>query len=375
MRIEPPLWDTDPYMPATWRVLAVLLHDMPLSQADLRERTGLSHPVVVQQVAQLRRVGLIRLGRPVSGKPGRPRIPITFNWDFCRLLAVEVHRSGITLQATNLSGNPIAEPRTIELPSWTQESIRQSLLEHIRQAMSTPGPRWAGVGIVLPGSVSRDGQTVTSCLDIPDWCEQALGEELSAELGLPVMLENEVDALARAIWSERPENVHTLVALSMRHDHRVVMGLLDEGHLLRSSASNPGYAGGIGHIPVAGNQRRCACGHQGCLETLLRESQHNPEIRRQTLDALATQISNTITAIRPELLVIQGDEQWSESDMEIIRQNVHDCCPPSALHGLRLIDRPYRATESLLGAVNVLASRILSMRNGELLDWVSSALA
>src|SRR3974377_1416352 len=117
MRIEPPMWDTDPYMPATWRVLAVLLHDMPLSQADLRERTGLSHPVVVQQVAQLSRVGLIRLGRPVSGKPGRPRIPITFNWDFCRLLAVEVHRTGITLQATNLSGNPIAQPPAVAPPA------------------------------------------------------------------------------------------------------------------------------------------------------------------------------------------------------------------------------------------------------------------
>lgn len=375
MHIEPPLWDTDPYMPATWRMLAVLLHDMPLSQADLRERTGLSHPVVVQQVAQLRRIGLIRLGRPVSGKPGRPRIPITFNWDFCRLLAVEVHRSGITLQATNLSGNPMAEPRTVALPVWTQESIYRALVEQIRQAMSTPGPRWAGVGIVLPGAISRDGQTVTSCLDIPEWHEQALGEELTADLGFPVMLENEVDALARAIWSERPENVHTLIAVSLRHDHRVVMGLMDEGHLLRSTTANPGYAGGIGHIPVYGNTRRCACGHLGCLETLLREAQQDPEIRRQTLDALSTVISNTITAIRPELLVIQGDEAWSEHDMDTVRQQVQMSCPPAALLGLRLIDRPYRATESLLGAVNVLASRIFSLRNGELLDWVSAALA
>lgn len=375
MRIEPPLWDTDPYMPATWRVLAVLLHDMPLSQADLRERTGLSHPVVVQQVAQLRRVGLIRLGRPVSGKPGRPRIPITFNWDFCRLLAVEVHRSGITLQPTNLSGNPIAEPRTVELTVWSQEGIRQSLLENIRQSMSTPGPRWAGVGIVLPGSISRDGQMVTSFLDIPNWQEQALGEELSAELGLPVVLENEVDALARAVWSERPENIHTLIAISMRHNNRVVMGLMDEGHLLRGTNASSGYAGGIGHIPVTGNNRRCPCGHIGCLETLLRESRTNPELRTQAISALANIISGTVTAIRPELMVIQGDEVWSDKDMEIVRQVVHDFCPPSALQGLRLIDRPYRANDSLLGAVNVLASRILSMRNGELLEWVSSALS
>ena len=130
------------------------------------------------------------------------------------------------------------------------------------------------------------------------------------------MLENEVDALARAIWSERPENVHTLVALSLRHDNRVVMGLMDDGHLLRSATPNPGYAGGIGHIPVAGNERRCGCGHIGCLETLLRESRTNPECRRQAIDALATIISSTVTAIRPELLVIQGDEQWSEKDME-----------------------------------------------------------
>ena len=311
----------------------------------------------------------------MSGKPGRPRIPITFNWDFCRLLAVEVHQTGITLQATNLSGNPIAEPRTVELTSWTQDGIQQALLENIRLAMSTPGPRWAGVGIVLPGSVSRDGQTVTNFLDIPDWKEQKLGEELSAELGLPVVLENEVDALARAIWSERPENVHTLVAVSMRHNNRVVMGLMDDGHLLRGSSSNPGYAGGIGHIPVDSNNNRCACGHIGCLETVLRESHTNPAVRETMINALANTVSGTVTAIRPELLVIQGDEQWSESDMEIIRQVVHDNCPPSALQELRLMDRPYRANESLLGAVNVLAARILSMRDGALLEWVNSALS
>ena len=124
-------------------------------------------------------------------------------------------------------------------------------------------------------------------LDIPDWQPQALGEELTAELGLPVMLENEVDALARAIWSEHLENVHTLVTVSLRHNSRVVMGVMEDGHLLRSVTAKPGYAGGIGHIPVPGNERRCACGHVGCLETLLRESGNNAEVRRQALTNLA----------------------------------------------------------------------------------------
>jgi len=352
MRIEPPLWDIDPYMPATWRVLAVLLHDMPLCQADIREQTGLSHPVVVQQIAQLRRVGLVNVGQSASGKPGRPRIPVSFNWNFARLLAVEVHRSGLTLQATNLSGDPITEPRTVKLSDWSQEGIRHSLLKHIRQSMSTPGPRWAGVGIVLPGTVSNDGQTVSSCLDIPDWVEQALGEDLSIELGLPVMLENEVDALARATWLDRPENTQTLIAISLRHNHRVAMGLMAEG-----------------------NQRACACGNLGSLETLLCESQKDPAIRQQTLEALAATINNVVMAIRPELLVIQGDAQWSQADMAIIQQSVNENCPPDVLQGLQLMDRPYGASESLLGAVHILVSRIMSRRDGVLLDWVKSVQA
>ena len=74
-------------------------------------------------------------------------------------------------------------------------------------------------------------------------------------------------------------------------------------------------------------------------------------------------------------MVIQGDEHWSEDDMEIIRQTIHDTCPPVVLQELQLMDRPYRVTESLLGAVNVLASRILSMRNGELLEWVNATVS
>jgi len=112
MRIETSICENDAHMPAIWRILATLICDSTVCQADLRARTGLSHPVVVQQVAQLRRSGLILFGHPQGGATGRPRIPISFNWEFRRLLAVELHPDGITFQATNLSGQLMGEPIT-----------------------------------------------------------------------------------------------------------------------------------------------------------------------------------------------------------------------------------------------------------------------
>lgn len=370
MRIEPSIRENDAHMPAIWRILATLLCDSTVCQADLRARTGLSHPVVVQQVAQLRRSGLILFGSPQGGVTGRPRIPITFNWEFRRLLSIEIHTHGITFQATNLSGQPIGEPETRPLPAWTQDSIYTALFSAIREALQLSGPPWAGIGVVLPAAIAADRRTLVSWLDIPTWHDDPLGDRLSDEFNLPIFLYNEAEALARSAWAEEEEEKasRSIMAISMRQDLRAMMAVM--------SSSCTGYVtdgpfGAIGHLPVSEVGPKCAHCGTSCLDATFNAARNDPSLRPKAVQALADAAADMVTIFNPGRLVLQGDDAWTPQDTATVRSVLQTRAFPGAGQGLMIEDRPYRATESLVGVASALAGQLLNLSSGRLSEWAT----
>ncbi|HOF88344.1 MAG TPA: helix-turn-helix domain-containing protein, partial [Armatimonadota bacterium] len=96
MKIAPTITEDDAFLPASWRVVTALLTRPALTQAELRAATGLSHPVIVQQVNALRAQALVIAGPLRYGRPGRPGTPLTFNWHCRRVLVLDVHPLGCT---------------------------------------------------------------------------------------------------------------------------------------------------------------------------------------------------------------------------------------------------------------------------------------
>src|SRR5690606_7844230 len=86
-------------------------------------------------------------------------------------------------------------------------------------------------------------------------------------LGLPVLVENNVNALAMA---ER------LYGIGNAHDSFLVVtigtgvgaAIVVDGVVLRGTT---GAAGEIGHTPIAQTGPVCSCGNTGCLEAFLAE--------------------------------------------------------------------------------------------------------
>jgi predicted NBD/HSP70 family sugar kinase len=349
MRIESTIVETDPRVPATWRVLSVLLKDEPLSQADLRERTGLSHPVIVQRVAQLRRAGLIAMGQPTSGKPGRPRTPMTFNWNFRRLLAVEVHRAGITVQASNLRGDTLGDARVTPLSSWTLPAVRAALENAIRAALAESGAPWAGIAVLVPGTVAADSRTLVDCAGL-DAANVPLGSELTAAFGLPVVLFSDAATLACAAWNTRAAETNTVLAISLRHPERIGLGLIIDGQLIRSAGSAPG---GIAQLTVG---------------TLIAD----PAQRATAMRALAETLAPITVALQPDELILQGDGTWSDSDGDTLHTALQATC--GAACGVRVEMRSSRAEEGLDGGLTLLSRHLLDLRQGQLADWARAAV-
>ncbi len=93
-----------------------------------------------------------------------------------------------------------------------------------------------------------------------------IAAELERRLGpgLPVTVENEANLAALAErWDGAAHDLASFVHVT--GEVGVGAGIVIDGELYRGSR---GFAGEIGHITVAPGGARCACGAQGCLETL-----------------------------------------------------------------------------------------------------------
>jgi predicted NBD/HSP70 family sugar kinase len=124
-----------------------------------------------------------------------------------------------------------------------------------------------GVGVGVPGTVDRQGNGVVDSTQL-GWTQMPIGPALRRKLNLPVLVENNVNALAVA---ER------LYGTGRQHENFLVVtigtgvgaGVVVDGAMLRGAS---GGAGEIGHIPVVENGPLCQCGNHGCLEALVGES-------------------------------------------------------------------------------------------------------
>lgn len=122
----------------------------------------------------------------------------------------------------------------------------------------------AGVGVGVPGFVDREQGIVRDAVNL-GWSEMPLGPRLEAATGLPVRVQNDVNALlegelrfgaARGCQTAALAAIGTGVGGALAVEGRVVNGAF-------------GSAGEIGHTAIMPSRRLCRCGLRGCIEAYL----------------------------------------------------------------------------------------------------------
>jgi predicted NBD/HSP70 family sugar kinase len=246
-------------------VLGLLGARGPISRADIARILDLSPATVTQVTKGLLARGLVVELEHAPSQGGRPG----------RLLGLDSRSKGAF--GAKVTDDYVAVVRmgldgTVER-SWTEafEARRADAVDalaiYLARVLKDYDPTdTLGVGVAVPGSVDHQANGV---VDAPTlgWRSLQVGQILRDRLQLPVLVENDVNAvtIAERLYGRGRQHDCFLTATIGRG---VGAGLISDGALYRGAF---GGAGEIGHFPVVSDGHPCSCGNQGCLEAIVGE--------------------------------------------------------------------------------------------------------
>jgi glucokinase len=137
-----------------------------------------------------------------------------------------------------------------------------TLAQHVRQRLAADGTRLAAVGVGVPALVDPATGTIGDEVPhVPELGSRPLGAVLAARFGVPVFVDNDVNALA--LGEARfgaGRGMSSLVVLAPGTGFG--SGIVLDGRLVRGARS---LGAEFGHVPVKFDGRPCWCGGRGCL--------------------------------------------------------------------------------------------------------------
>lgn len=274
-------------------VLLTLLYDGEISRVQLARRTSLSSTTITKLIAELLEQGIVveettaEQEERLSGEPravGRPRTALRLLPDARFTLGIHIGIGVVRVALANLHAGLVHNQLMefdISQPAWQTMEAIAGLAEQVIAASQVDPQRILGVGIGSSGLTDhRRGVAVLA----PNlgWKQVPLRQFFETRLGLPVIVDNNVRAMAlgEAMYGA---GKGTEVLAFVYGRVGVGAGFVVNGQIYHGSAAGAGEIGHITILPQGGE--RCSCGNSGCLETLVSE----PALLRQARQLVETQ--------------------------------------------------------------------------------------
>lgn len=254
-------------------VLAALGASGPLSRTELAQALDLSPATLTQVTKDLIARGLVAEVEQRPSRGGRPAVLLGLVGAGGRAIGAKVAADHVAVVDVRVDGQ-VEQSWEFEFDAVAPDAPDR-LADLLHPVVTTgaggtgrPGRAGAepvlGVGVGVPGAVDDQG---VGSVDAPTlgWQNLALGTRLRAALPVPVLVENDVNALAVAerLYGSGREHRDFLVVTIGRG---VGAGLVVDGSVYRGAH---GGGGEFGHFPVAADGPLCSCGNHGCLEAVV----------------------------------------------------------------------------------------------------------
>ena len=246
-------------------VFALIHGDQVRTRAEIGRRTELSRTAVAARVRQLVELGLVVEEIAGATTGGRPAGLLRVNPAGGVVLAASIGASKTKLGVCDLAGGVLAEAGLDLDTAAGPDAVLTTVADHLRRLAGEGGRApmaVRGIGVCIPGPVDvGTGVGVESPL-MPGWGGVPIARYLAAP-GIPVLVDNDVNALTLAEQNARPgvtELLHVKVSTG------IGAGIIAGGELQRGAV---GAAGELGHNPVGdGGGVVCRCGNLDCLEAV-----------------------------------------------------------------------------------------------------------
>jgi len=159
-----------------------------------------------------------------------------------------------------------------------------------------------GLGIGVPGLVDFKRGLVFYFVNIPDWKNVPLKKEMRGITGLPVFVDNDVNAMALGELRFGAGKGHKEV-ICLTLGTGAGGAVVTDGRIYRGADT---AAGEIGHIPINENGPLCNCGSRGCLEAYVGKDYFLKDVKRGLRKGAKSIVINMahgrLSGITPELL-------------------------------------------------------------------------
>lgn len=353
----------------------------PVSRKDIARATGLTAASVTQIVNKLISEGMLtELG--VADKPsrsaGRKKILVDIKADSEFVFAVNIEADVTHIAVCDLKARPFVTrsgemlvktmPTDTSIPALV---FLEKIAEECNALKSSMPARMRGmvraVSIGVPGIVDTERGVSVQAYEI--WKDETdLRGMLGSIFGLPVYVENNVDAFATAVLlfgaGRKTDNI-----LIIKWGPDVGSTVIFNDSIYRGRL---GRTAEMGHLIVEPDGKLCSCGRRGCLETKISYSALNeimpfdPEnfeenydkasedVKKQiaeAIDLFARSIVNTATIIAPRRIILFGKLFANET----LRKKLIDACSAydPAYGTKRIFHTTLSANEGFIGPAAV----------------------
>ena len=366
-------------------LLRILRDGKPRSRSDLVAITGHARSTIGTRIDALLPTGLVR-AEAASSTGGRPPSVYAFDPAARIVLAVDLGAVHLAVAVLDLVGSVLAEERVpCDIADGPQPVLAQviELGRELLDRVGRPAADLVGVGIGVPGPVQQTTGKPMNPPIMPRWDGVDIKGILSRQLGVPVLVDNDVDLMALGEHgASYPEVSHLLF---VKVATGIGAGIVANHALVRGM---DGAAGDLGHVAVPGGRDElCHCGNTGCLEAVasggalvraLRAAGEDVSTSADVVDLvrsgdqratallrdagrdLGAVLAGCVNLLNPSTIVIGGVlAQAGEHLLAGIREVVYRRSLPLATERLRIVTASTAGRAGLLGAGRVVADHVL----------------
>jgi predicted NBD/HSP70 family sugar kinase len=248
-------------------VIQAVLTRKAVSKTDIADLCGITYVTAHSIVNELVKKSVCLEDGTAQSGGGRKTVLYKINGSYCHILGVELFRRHIYVTIHDFGLSLLYEKETPCDPSDANGTVllMARCLQGAIESSGIPKGSFLGVGVSCPGRMNQNTGVIIHIPALANWNNIPAKQIISKLLGLPVFVENDVNARLLAMkWLGDTDGAEDMALVTITEG--VGLGILSAGKLLMGAHS---YAAEIGHTTLQYDGRLCVCGNRGCVETFV----------------------------------------------------------------------------------------------------------